>query len=85
MNSITREQVEKIVNASIFTDVKMGEKTTVLHARLPNGFEIVESSACVDPANYSHTMGVEICMDRIVNRVWQLEGYRLQCILSKEI
>ena len=81
MNSITKEQIEVIMSASVFSDAKIGQKTTVVCCTLPNGFEVTESSACVDPANYNHEIGVKICTERIANRVWQLEGYRLQCEL----
>lgn len=81
-NTITKEQIESLVNESVFTGTKLGQKTTVLHCVLPSGFEVVESSACVDPANYDQGMGESICKQRIVNRIWQLEGYRLQCELA---
>lgn len=81
-NTITKEQIDAILAASTRQDMKLGAKTTVVHLTLPNGFEIVESSACVDPANYDHDIGVVVCMGRLVNRVWQLEGYRLQYQLS---
>ena len=82
MNTITKEQIDAIVEASEFYVSTVGEKTTVVCAILPNGFEITESSACVDPANYDLGTGVKICKERIINRVWQLEGYRLQNELS---
>ncbi len=81
-NTVTSTQIEAVLHGSSFQDKKMGEKTTVVCCTLPNGFEITESSACVDPANYDHAIGVKICLDRIKNRVWQLEGYLLQSKLS---
>lgn len=39
---------------------------------------ITESSACVDPKNFDATIGVQICKERIKNKIWELEGYRLQ-------
>lgn len=53
-------------------------KCTVVTCKLPNGFIIVENSACVDPANYDEAIGLEICMNRIKDKVWELEGYMLQ-------
>jgi hypothetical protein len=53
-------------------------KTTIGHAVLANGFEIVESSSCVDPANYDHGMGAKIVRQRIKDRVWMLLGFTLQ-------
>ena len=84
MKTITKAEIEAVLQGSVFQDVKMGKKTTVLHCTLPNGFELVESSACVDPNNYDHAIGVKICMDRILNRIWALEGYRLQCELARQ-
>ena len=57
-------------------------KGTIVTVRLPNGFVLVESSACVDPANYDHAIGYESCMKRIRDKLWLLEGYRLQCELG---
>jgi hypothetical protein len=56
----------------------MGEKTCVVTCTTPSGFVIVESSSCVDPANYDERIGYEICKDRIINKLWELEGYCLQ-------
>lgn len=85
MNTITKEQIEAIMEASTFEVSTAGKKTTVVCATLPNGFEITESSACVDPANYDVDTGVKICKERIINRVWQLEGYCLQCDLGAKV
>ena len=56
----------------------LGEKTTVVRGVLANGFEVVESSSCVDPKNYSEELGAEICRDRVRNLVWKLLGFVLQ-------
>lgn len=42
------------------------------------GFELVESSACVDPRNYSEEIGQEACMEKIRDRIWNLLGFLLQ-------
>ena len=77
-NTVTSEQVEHIlVNATWDFDTKFG-KTTICTCVLPNGFIIVESSSCVDPANYDEEIGRSICVDRIRSKVWELEGYVLQ-------
>lgn len=74
--SISQEMVESFI---VSTEVKtLGEKTTVVRAVLRNGFEIVESSACVSPENYDEKLGAEICMEKIRDRVWYLLGFLLQ-------
>ena len=54
------------------------KKTTLVRVELLNGFEITESSSCVDVANYDQAMGKQICLDRIKNKVWELLGFLLQ-------
>ena len=56
----------------------MGDKCTVVRAVLRNGFEIVESSACVSAENYDEAMGAEICLDKIKDKIWFLLGFLLQ-------
>lgn len=56
----------------------VGRKTTVVHATLANGFEIVESSSCVDPKNYDEEIGKQICLQRIKDQVWHMLGFTLQ-------
>lgn len=80
---ISNEQINKIVDESEIETIKLGEKTTVVQMKLKNGFVITESSSCVDPANYDQEVGRSICISRINEKIWMLEGYRLQCELSQ--
>lgn len=83
--TITAEYIDEIMeNTEIKVLPNVFGKCTVVAAKLPNGFVIVESSACVDPRNYDEDMGVEICMDKIINKVWELEGYKLQSELYED-
>lgn len=77
-NIVTQEQImailskaEKIVQHRVFG------KCTVVMVKLPNGFVIVESTGCVDPANYDETIGERECMAKIEAKVWAMEGYVL--------
>ena len=74
--SISAEMVERFIDHH--ETVTMGGKTTVVRAVLKNGFEIVESSSCVSAENYDEKLGEEICMERIMNKVWELLGFLLQ-------
>lgn len=74
--SISEEMVNNfIVDYETFTKQ---DKITIVIATLANGFTIVESSACVDPANYDEKLGEEICKERIKNQVWNHLGFLLQ-------
>jgi hypothetical protein len=75
---VTTDQILDIIGNSTIEVTKWGDKTTIVKAKLPNGFIIVESSSCVDPENFDEQIGYEICYNRIVNKIWELEGYALQ-------
>ena len=74
--SISQEMVDDFIVATEVTT--MGDKCTVVRAVLRNGFEIVESSACVSAENYDEKLGADICMGKINDKVWFLLGFLLQ-------
>jgi len=84
-NTVTQEIVD---NSIIETDVRtielVGKKHTLVAVKLQNGFTVVETTTCVDPDNYSEEIGAEICLKRIKDKIWMLEGYYLQTILSED-
>jgi len=49
MNTVTKQQIEDLFNNSEKKIEKYWDKCTVMTVQLPNGFTIVEHSACVDP------------------------------------
>ena len=78
-NTVTQEQVdESIVETDIHTVELVGKKHTVVAVKLYNGFTIVETTTCVDPANYSEAIGSEVALGRIKNKIWNLLGFLLQ-------
>lgn len=82
-NTVTKEQVQEIMENSVFEVFhKVFGKQCIVVAKLPNGFTVVGESACVDPSNYVESIGEEIAKKRIENRIWELEGYKLQNTLS---
>lgn len=84
-NTVTAEYIESILKKSEFICDTHFDKCTVLTCRLPNGFTITESSACVDPKNYDKSIGREACMYKIRNKLWELEGYLLQNKMYEEV
>lgn len=83
-NKVTQEQIDEIFNNGTKVENTILDKTTVVVFKAPNGFTIVESSSCVDPANYDFELGKEICYKRIKDKLWELEGYVLQCKLANQ-
>ena len=82
--TITQEYIDDIISDSDIDVRTVFDKCTVVACRLPNGFVIVESSACVDPENYDAELGFDICMNKIKDKVWELEGYMLQEFVNAE-
>lgn len=76
--AVAEERINWLLENSEIEWYTVFDKCTVVSCKLPNGFVITESSACVDPSNYNEEMGVDNCLDKIVNKVWELEGYLLQ-------
>lgn len=75
---VTGSDVDDLLERSKFIIDRVFDKCTIVSCQLPNGFVIVETSSCVDPDNYDEDLGVEVCMKRIKDKVWELEGYLLQ-------
>lgn len=83
MNTVTKEQVDKIMENSKYEVFhRVFDKQCIVVAKAPNGFTVVGESACVDPNNYIESIGEEIAKKRIENKVWELEGYKLQNTLN---
>lgn len=74
--SISQQMVDDFIRETEV--ITMGDKTTVVRAILRNGFEVVESSACVSAENYDEALGAKICMEHIKDKVWMLLGFLLQ-------
>ena len=84
IQTVTSEMIDEIIEKSNINVQTIYGKCTIVACHLPNGFVIVESSACVDPRNYNKALGTEICMRRIRAKLWELEGYKLQDELYEE-
>lgn len=81
-NKVTESHINNLFDQLEFeTFHKVFEKQCVIVAKMPSGFTIVGESACVDPQNYNEKIGTEIALKRIKEKMWELEGYRLQSTL----
>ena len=71
---------EMIADTAVATLTPDGSKskTTAVVCTLINGFTITETSACVDPDNYDEEVGRDICMSKIIDKIWFLLGFLLQ-------
>jgi len=73
---ITNETLDSFIGAT--DSFKLGDKTTVVAAKTKSGFEIVETSSCVNPDDYDHELGVKYATKKIYNRLWENFGFLLQ-------
>lgn len=77
-NTVTQSVIDELMESCDIAVTTAFDKCTIVACKLPNGFVIVESSSCVDPANYDEDMAIDICMKNIEKKLWELEGYLLQ-------
>lgn len=75
---LTEDDIESCIASEDYFTV--GRKTTVCCLRLKNGFEVVGTSACVDASSYDFEKGKPCARKRAIDKVWEVEGYRLQCV-----
>lgn len=57
---------------------KVGAKTSLLIAKMLTGFEIVESSSCVDAKNYNQVIGDQANLVKVQDKIWAYLGFVLQ-------
>ena len=55
--------------------------TTVCQLHMENGYVILGTSACVDPAKFNQAIGEKFSYEDAINKAWPLEGY----LLAQEI
>ena len=84
-NSITAEHISKLFNEADLVEQVVFHKCLIMSIKLNNGFVITESSSCFDPENFDIEIGRKICGDRIRDRLWELEGYKLQYTIHERM
>lgn len=62
--------------------LRLGEKTTVVLDTTITGFDIIGTSACVNPNNYDHAIGEGIARRDIKNKIWGHLGFVLQWAIN---
>jgi hypothetical protein len=77
---VTLEHIQGRVTSTAYTLLPDG-KTTVCQLYMINGYTIMGTSSCVDPANYNQALGEKYAYENAINAAWPLEGY----LLAEEI
>ena len=74
---VTVDDINAAIMSETFTMLPSG-KVMVCELTLRNGFTVRGESATVSPANFNEEIGRTISRENARNKVWELEGYRLQ-------
>jgi len=75
---VKEERIKHLLDTADVEVATIFDKVTSVTVKLENGFCLVESSGCVDVENYNLEIGKEICLKKIEDKLWELEGYSLQ-------
>ncbi len=61
-----------------FSEYASLDTLTICTLVMENGFTVVGTSACADPANFDVEIGRKIAKQNAVNQIWPLMGYELR-------
>ena len=76
--TVTLEQIEaKIVREDYIQELN-GGTLTICVLTLANGFDVVGTSGCADPARFDAELGRKYAREDAIKKIWPLEGYLLR-------
>lgn len=75
-NRVTISDMEAKIKMTSYQRLE-GTTTTVCQITLQNGYTLIGTSACVDPANYNQALGEKYSYEKAFEQMWELEGYLL--------
>lgn len=81
---ITYEYVDEIMQNSEIEIQTVCDKCAVVSCKLPNGYVIVESASCPSVEEYDEDTYADICLDKIAEKIFELETYRIQEEIYRE-
>lgn len=77
---ITPDDIEQAINSAQGMQFHQFPKTTVTVCclTLGNGFCVIGKSAAVSEENFNVDIGMEVALDDVRNKLWELLGFRLK-------
>lgn len=75
MSKVTQEQLTAKIAKEEYL---YGDTVTGCFLTLHSGFVVFGQSACIDPADYDKETGCELAFKNALNKLWELEGYRVK-------
>lgn len=76
-NTVTKAQIDSLLEASTKEFAFFDGTMTIAVVKLPCGFKVTGQSSCVDPANFKEEDGKKYALEKVEDKLWELEGYRL--------
>lgn len=83
-NTVTKEDIDSLLEASTIEFAFFDNTMTVAVVKLPCGFKVTGQSSCVDPANFNEEDGKKYALEKVEDKLWELEGYLLANRLHEE-
>jgi hypothetical protein len=80
---VTPEGIDSKIVSTTYTILPSG-KVMICELILTNGFSVRGEAATVSKANFDEEVAQIISLKNAKEKIWRLEGYLLQEILSKE-
>jgi hypothetical protein len=80
---LTPEAIESKIESATYTILPSG-KVMVCELMLTNGYSVRGEAATVSKANFDEEVGRIISLKNAKDKIWQLEGYLLQEVLSRQ-
>lgn len=75
-SSVSLSDIQAKIKRTVYT-VLPDTTTTVCQLFMENGYVILGTSACVDPAKFNKALGEKYAYEDAINKAWPLEGYLL--------
>jgi hypothetical protein len=80
--AVSLQDIQAKVKKTTYT-VLPDTTTTICQLFMENGYVILGTSACVDPAKFNAALGEKYAYEDAINKAWPLEGYLLAEELMK--
>lgn len=74
--TVTLNDMQDKVKKTAFT-ILPDTTTTICQLFMENGYVVMGTSACVDPAKFNKALGEKYAYEDAINKLWPLEGYLL--------
>ncbi|MEL6853509.1 MAG: Gp49 family protein [Cyanobacteria bacterium J06607_13] len=80
---INQQRIDGLLDAAETQEFVFWGKELVVSYKLPCGFTVTGSGACVDPANFDIEIGRKAAREMAAHKLWEFEGYSLQLLMHQ--